>query len=176
MSVPQRVLSLQKAVYNGHKRVHALKFQGVCAPDGIIIHISAPVEGRRHDSRLLRESGLEQILTDHAPGFYVYSDPAYGVTRNIQSPFKGAYLTPEQRQFNAAMSPVRVAVEWSFGGVLSNWAFLDYKKNLKVFLQPVGLYYLIGVLLQNIKACYYGNQIAEFFECHPPSVQEYLNV
>ena len=34
---------------NGHKRKHALKFQAVNSPDGMILHAYGPMEGRRHD-------------------------------------------------------------------------------------------------------------------------------
>ena len=33
----------QRAVYNGHKRVHALKFQCVALPNGLIGHLYGPV-------------------------------------------------------------------------------------------------------------------------------------
>ena len=36
----------QKVVYNGHKRVHALKFQSVTLPNGLIAHLFGPV-GKR---------------------------------------------------------------------------------------------------------------------------------
>ncbi|KAE9343150.1 hypothetical protein PF008_g9812 [Phytophthora fragariae] len=52
----------QQAVYNGHKRVHAFKFQTVVAPDGMICHVYGPVDGRRHDIYMLRESGLMSLL------------------------------------------------------------------------------------------------------------------
>ena len=48
----------QRVVYNGHKRVHALKFQSVAAPNGLIANLYGPVEGRRHDSAILAMSGL----------------------------------------------------------------------------------------------------------------------
>ena len=41
---------LQHVVYNGHKRVHALKFQAIALPNGLIANLYGPVEGRRHDS------------------------------------------------------------------------------------------------------------------------------
>ena len=34
---------LQRVVYNGHKRVHALKFQSVTLPNGMIANIYGPV-------------------------------------------------------------------------------------------------------------------------------------
>ena len=42
--------SNQRVVYNGHKRVHALKFQSVALPNGMIGNLYGPVEGRRHDA------------------------------------------------------------------------------------------------------------------------------
>ena len=32
----------QRAVYNGHKRVHGIKFQSVVAPNGLIANLVAP--------------------------------------------------------------------------------------------------------------------------------------
>ena len=43
---------------NGHKRVHAMKFQSVVVPNGLIAHLYGSVEGRHHDAFLLLESGL----------------------------------------------------------------------------------------------------------------------
>ena len=48
----------QQLVYNGHKRVHALKFQSAVAPNGILANLYGPGEGRRHDSAILAMSGL----------------------------------------------------------------------------------------------------------------------
>ena len=33
----------QKVVYNGHKRVHALKFQSVSLPNGLVAQLCGPV-------------------------------------------------------------------------------------------------------------------------------------
>ena len=54
----------QQVMYNGHKRVHALKYQSVTAANGMIASWFGSIEGRRHDSYLLRESGLLDEL-DH---------------------------------------------------------------------------------------------------------------
>lgn len=34
----------QRIVYNGHKRVHALKFQSVVLPNGLVGHLYGPVD------------------------------------------------------------------------------------------------------------------------------------
>ncbi|CAN0383785.1 unnamed protein product [Pylaiella littoralis] len=53
----------QRLFYNGHKRKHAMKFQGVITPDGLFVDLWGPVVGTRHDSYLLEQSGLLQKLS-----------------------------------------------------------------------------------------------------------------
>lgn len=137
-----------------------------------------PIEGRRHDAFMLSESGLLEKLRPltHANGdpCVVYGDPAYGVSLNIISPFRGSNLTAAERDFNKAMSSVRVSVEWTFGKIAQLFAFLDFKKNLKLLLQPVGKYYLVGALLTNCHTCLYGSQTSQFFNVAPPNLDVYL--
>jgi len=39
-------LNLQKDVYSGYKRTHALKYQAVYAPDGLMVHLYGAIPGR----------------------------------------------------------------------------------------------------------------------------------
>ncbi|TPX29958.1 hypothetical protein SmJEL517_g06307 [Synchytrium microbalum] len=61
------------------------------------------------------------------------------------------------------MSAVRIPVEWGFGKIASKFAFMDFEKNLKMFLQPVAQYYLVCGLLLNAMTCMRGNQTSMFF-------------
>ena len=58
----------QRMFFNGHKRIHALKFQIVITPDGLIAHAFGPVEGCRHDAGVLGESGLLPLLQQNMNG------------------------------------------------------------------------------------------------------------
>lgn len=49
----------QRVMYNGHKRVHGIKYQSVVTPNGLIANLSGPFEGKRHDSVMLHGSGLQ---------------------------------------------------------------------------------------------------------------------
>ena len=120
-----RPSTMQRFVYNGHKRCHALKFQSVLSPDGLIISLAGPWLGKVHDVRMLRESGLPELLRHFCvcpdgTAFALYGDPAYGDTIFIFAPFKGTSLTREQQAFNTSMSKVRTCVEWGFG----KWSLL----------------------------------------------------
>ena len=96
----------QRILYDGHKRVHGMKFQSVVAPTGLIASLFGPVEGRRHDSGMLVDSGLLQELSQYsfAPDgtpLCVYGDPAYPLRIHLQGPFKGANLTPAEQQYSS---------------------------------------------------------------------------
>ena len=110
----------QRLVYNGHERVHFLKFQSLVIPIGLIANLFGPMEGGRHDAGMLNESGLLNALQAyaHSPTGHplcIYGDPAYPLRPQLMCPYRpGDYagpLTPQMRAFNAAMSSVRISVE-----------------------------------------------------------------
>lgn len=72
------------------------------------------------------------------------------------------------------MSRVRVAVEWPFGGITEYFAFVDVKKNMKLYLQAVGKLYLVSTILYNARVCLYGSTTSKFFEVEPPTLEDYL--
>ena len=144
----------QRMFYNEHKRVHALKFQAVTTPDGLICHLYGPVVGSRHDAGVLAESGLLPQLQQHmqlpaGPPYALFGDPAYPLSPHLQKAYAGAALTQQQTTLNTDMAAVRQSVEWSLGDITVMWAFVDFKKNLKIGWQPLALYYMVAALLTN---------------------------
>ena len=118
----------QRILYNGHKRVNAIKFQSVAAPNGLVENLYGPVEGKRHDSGMLADSALLNNLQihSHSPNgrvLCIYGDPAYPLRQHLQAPFKGARLTPQQIAWNQSMNEVRVSVEWIFGDIVNSFMF-----------------------------------------------------
>lgn len=170
----------QRAFYNGHKRVHSLKFQSIVAPDGIIVHMHGPALGKRHDSGMLRESGLLDQLEHQMPvppeggAYCIFGDQAYPLRPQLITPYKGNNLTEEQADFNRQMSEVRISAEWGFQKVLQLFAFVDFKKNLKVQLQPIAAYYLCATILTNCHTCLNRSVASFFFDVRPPTLAEYL--
>lgn len=170
----------QRAFYNGQKRVHCLKYQSVVTPDGLVAHLYGPTEGRRHDSGMLRESGLLQQLENHMPvppeggSYCVFADQAYPLRPQIMVPFRGNDLTVEQAAFNRQMSAVRISVEWGFQKILQYFPFVDFKKNMKLLLQPIGAYYICATILTNCHTCLNRSETSYLFDVAPPSLAEYL--
>ena len=113
---------LQRVVWNGHKRVHAIKFQSIKAPNGLVANRFGPVEVRRHDSGMLADSNLYPQLQQfsHGPNginLCIYGDLAYPFRAYLQAPFRLARLNAAQQAYNTTMSKERIGVEWVFGDI-----------------------------------------------------------
>ena len=177
-----RSVEIQHIVYNGHKRLYALKFQSLALPNGLIGNLFGPVEGRRHDAGMLKDSGLLNILERVAYGpagnvLCLYGDPAYPLRPHLMALYsvrEVVMFTPNMQAFTEAMSTARVSVEWLFGDVLNSFKFLDFKNNLKLGFSAVGKYYIVAALFQNTLTCLYGNNTSTFFQLSPPTVHNYL--
>ncbi|KAF2889512.1 hypothetical protein ILUMI_07648 [Ignelater luminosus] len=108
--------------------------------------------------------------------YVLYGDPAYPLTDLLLCPYAGRNLTKQQQNFNRSMSTVRKSVEWEFGKVISELAFLDYKKNQKLLLQDIGNMYRTAVILTNCHTRLYDSQSNQYFNIKPPTLEEYLGV
>ena len=148
----------------------------------MIGHLYGPIPCKRHDCYLLRRSQLHEklsaILNQFPIDYLCYGDSAYPLLRYITRGVKGAQnVGPENAQNranNRKMSKVRECVEWGFGKIVNLWAFLDFKKNLQIHSSPIALYYTVMANLTNCHTCLYGGQTASYFECQPPTLEEYL--
>ena len=56
---------MQRTVYNGHRRVHAIKFSAIVNPNGLVANLYGPVEARRHDSGMLGDSVILPLLQQY---------------------------------------------------------------------------------------------------------------
>ena len=83
----------QRAIYNGRKRVHSIKFQAVVLRNGLEGNLFGPIEGRRHDSFMLAASGFLQDLRRFSnrpvtgDPLCVYGNPAYPLRAHLQKPY-----------------------------------------------------------------------------------------
>ena len=135
----------QRILCNGHKRLHALKYQSVTTPSGMIANLFGPVDGKRHNCAILVMSRLLQTLQifSHNPNgelLCISEDPAYPLSRTLLAPYNRAQLTQKQMDFNSSMGKVGVTVEWMFREVINNFKFTEFKKKLKINISCVGNY------------------------------------
>jgi hypothetical protein len=173
----------QRSEYNGHHRVHAMKFQAVTTPDGIIVHLSGPYQGRKHDGAIYKASRLQATLLDRVKdtagnNMCLFGDQGYKNSPVLQTIIPGEEheLTDAQNAFNRAMAEVRAAVEWSFGCTLQYFAFSELKKSQRALLSLVHLHYFNSVLFANIHSCItQNNSCVGKFGIPPPTLEEYLH-
>ncbi len=59
-------------------------------------------------------------------------DSAYPIIDVMISIYKGQCLPPAAVAFNTVMCPIRTSVEWGYEKVVRYWAFLDFKKQMKI--------------------------------------------
>ena len=127
---------------------------------------------------MLRESQLLASLREVA--FYNnqplcrYGDLVYPLGIHLQPPFSNRELTPEMREFNKAMSAVRVSIEWMFDNIKKYFSFVDFKRQMKVYLSAIGKIYCVSALLQNAHTCLYENIVSQTFQLQPPTIYEYF--
>jgi hypothetical protein len=181
----------QKLLYSGHKRAHGIKFQSVVTPDGLFACFFGPINGNRHDSYMLARSELIPKLQDFMPAqneregiadagdnsiFSLYGDPAYPQSLYIFGGYRNPPPGSAQSRWNTEMSKIREVVEWGFANLISNWAFLDFKASMMIFQSPVAKYYIVAAFLCNLRTCFYGNQIMDYFDCDPMTIDDYLSL
>lgn len=145
------------------------------SPNGLCVSSFGPIEGRCHDAGMLRSSIIMERMAIYCALYYMYGDPAYPLLRFLIGPAKKGTLSPQEAAFNRTMSRVRIAVEWFFGLILRYWAFVDFKKNMKLYLNQVAKIYMIAAFLTNCLTCARGsNQISRHFRCPLPTLDDYL--
>jgi hypothetical protein len=107
----------QELFYSGYKKFHALKYQGLATPDGLVSSIYGPVIGKTGDYKLWMESELSErvrALTRHLPvneRLLIYGDGAYKGLVGAKTAPPGGELSRKERQYNKAMSSFRISVE-----------------------------------------------------------------
>jgi nuclease HARBI1 len=181
---------LQRVLFNGKDKIHALKNQGTSAPDGLIVDIYGPVCSRRHDQLIifnnsrfnskLRDCQLDAgvPLNMH---FKSYADKGYMSTSHCRGAYKRRVGLPAhewnwQKRRNDKMKAVRaVGAEFPFAKVANTTRYIDYAKVLTIQVSAVGKFYIIAALLANVNSCLYGNTTRAFFDCLPPSLSEYMH-
>ena len=178
----------QRVVYNGHKKFHALKYQVLKLPNGLIGHLYGPIEGRHNDNFLLTDSNLLEMCAAHANhpniradrpihewSLQIFGDPAYGLNPYLISPYTRNQQSPDEHEWNQRMAKVWIEVEHGFADITRTWPFLNAWWKQKIFASPVGTYYRVGALLSNALNCIRPNQTAQAFECEPPTLEEYFH-
>lgn len=169
-------------LYNGYKKGHGYKYQGLIVACGLLFDVYGPETGRHNDYYLWHGSKLGEYLRQlprHSSGqpFYIYGDSGYFPWKDVLlSGIKGKYLTAREEAFNNTFNRPRTSIEWGFRFVTQMWRALNHTDEQRSGRSNVGFQYLAACFLTNCLTCLDGtNQAAAYFQCPPPSLEEYLS-
>ena len=111
--------------------IFSLNVQAVVNHRGAITHLSPQWPGSVHDSRILKESDLQQVLDMHVLGSkYLIGDQGYKCQTNLLTPYP-TEESLEKEHFNISLSQTRVKVECVFGQLKRKFACLLKRPDLK---------------------------------------------
>lgn len=121
-----KVTSVQYWSYR--KKAYGLQATVICDDQKRITHFTALFPGAVHDARAFKATRLwnhprEFLLR----GQFLLGDSAYPLTPWIIVPYKssqGLRLDANHRQFNKALSALRVRIEHTIGQLKARWSFL----------------------------------------------------
>lgn len=177
----------QNAFYSGYKRHHILKYLCITTPDGLIQAAIGPFLGKDHDATLMHDAKINATLLRHfgSPSNYDVPPKLYGDVAFAQTPYVARSFRPNGRdplnaqktEVNLAFAKVRISIEWAFGKVKTNWAYINDRKNMKIFLSTASAQaFQVAVFLSNCLHCFNPetNSTTSKFNLRPLMIDEYL--
>lgn len=116
----------RKSHHSGKKQAFTVMTQVLTNKAGLMLHVSSPMAGRRHDVTLFKKSAVPRWLEKHKNRIHTRADGGYqGMSEqydiNMTIPFKRSkkkpILTRSEKRFNKKHSSKRIIVEHGFAGV-----------------------------------------------------------
>ena len=139
-------------------------------------HLFGAESLRHNDLFMFDQSCIHDILVNIQEGnplkYAIWGDSAYQhlVEEHVSFRVEGlAELTSK------AMGSARETVEWNFAHLKGLFKMLDCRHALRIRGMPVVDMVKSACLLRNAYVSMNGNQTSRFFNCKPPSFEEWLH-
>lgn len=125
-----------RELYSGKHKTTGLNVQVACELNGTLSWISDPIDGARHDTFALRESG---VLDTMQPNLWI-GDKGY-VGNDMTTPIKKPThrdLLDWEKEYNTEINKVRYVIEQVIAN-FKTWRILhtDYRRPLKTFNETI---------------------------------------
>jgi hypothetical protein len=133
--------------YVNRKGFPSINVQATCNEKYIFTSIDASWPGSVHDSRVLKNSSLYQLLLNGHHASVILADEGYGISPFIMTPFKNA-ITNVEKRYNKIHTKNRVVIEQSFGQLKRRFPMLRYGLRLK--LESIPMCIVACFMLHNI--------------------------
>ncbi|GJJ74158.1 hypothetical protein EMPS_06516 [Entomortierella parvispora] len=145
-----------------------IHFQGIVAPDGIIVHLGLSVWGYRPKFEKIQQREIEGTLAR-------FVGPPQGKGLSIHNDGKSQKGPQIARCIHKNQCTCAVIVEQAFNNVTYQFPSLDLMGVPRLLVSPLETQYRAAVLFANIHACLFKGGISDHFGMRPPTVEEYLN-
>lgn len=179
----ENATEVQRAFYNGWLHCHAVSWQTIDSPFGMVVNMWGPGAGRHNDRWRLRESEINEKIAEAQVGnerqYGAYGDGAFTPKSHIfcKHSGEGYVLTLREQQENVAMPKIRISEEWDYKDTSKVFKFVDYTENSKVMAggSNIALAYKVATLLKNLRVTLNGCQAIGYFQVIPPTLENYLS-
>jgi hypothetical protein len=78
-------------------------------------------------------------------------------------------------EYNVILNNKRISVEWGFGYVMKLFSLLNNLDALSLSTRAPGQLYEVATFLANDVICIKENQVSNFFDLLPPSLEEHVD-
>lgn len=167
----------QESMYNGWKRKHKVKYQGVVLPNFLIGDWFGPKPGRANDAGMMGDSRLiprlQAMQERVGRKVQLYGDAAYPECDVLYSAPKGNNISLEAATFAKTMSSYRESVEWVFGKLGEVWPFVTDVTRKVTGARATGKEDCVAAFLTNMHTCAYGGVGNSYFQTRPPTMRRY---
>ena len=170
---------VQLATYSRYIMANSMHSLLVVLADGMVPLLTPGAGGRRHEAMLQRINRINASMMAAQGGkprlFGLATDKGFYAESCVLPMPRGANLPPALMLASARMSPLRWINEGAIGRVSNEWPLVDSKKLNKTGAVNVSRLYRVAVFLSNCRTCLRGSAASQFFDCRPPSIEEYLS-
>lgn len=185
------------ATYCGHSKLHGLTYLVVGTPDGMLYMYDIKA-GFHNDIGMQSEGSVQEtrVRFNHATASYsvhfdrhffarpaegeqtvfIYGDQGFYKSERVMVPFPelAAAVAPAKRRFNKMMKAPRVSIEHLIGQPFGLFKLMKMKDSIKLFNLNQGRLIKFANILSNLRNIVRPNQISQWFQVQPPSLDEYL--
>jgi hypothetical protein len=135
---------------------------------------------RRNDLDLLGDSDINAKLAALSAGlpkqYKASFDGIFPILSHILSKHVDE-TTREQRYEDGIMTKIRIANEWAYGITENLFKCLKWHYGIRIRQSSDhARYYITATILRNAHCCLYGNQTSQYFNCKPPTLEEYFGL
>jgi hypothetical protein len=165
----RQIKLIQQVWWTGWKKFHGLKWQTTDLPNGMNFDVFGPATVRHNDNWTLFYSDFVERFRDAQmrilgqTRYKCFGDSAYSDTDVIVT------------AISKGMAAVREPIEWDYKDLKSVWKICHAYKELKLRQQPIGKMTFLCLLLRNAHCALNGNQTSAYFNCPPPTLEEWVS-